>query len=339
MTALVLMKAIPVTKGHIAMVRFAAALGPVEVLMDWAPGEPDVYLRRVAIVEELRDYANISVTTIKVVPQSEDDDPDFWNMWSNILKEYRHCDYVVGSEPYCERIAQMIGAEYIPFDPYRQFIGTRATNVRDDPLEAYGQMCRTFQEEYRTSVTVFGAESTGKTTLSHNLSVKLGAPWLFEWARPYLEVRGPEINIHSMNNIWRGQKALQISAMWADNETPYIIQDTDLYSTVGYWEQPHWTESLGECPDQLRVDALAQESDLYIITLSNIPFEEDVIRYGGDHRESPDEYWIGVAERYGLNYVVLDESEPNSRLNAALAAVRAAAENKTARLRYTRPDQ
>lgn len=337
MTALVLMKAIPVTRGHVAMVKFAAALGPVEVLMDWAPGEPDVYLRRVAIIEELRDYASVNVNTIKVVPQSEDDDPNFWNMWFNILQDYRHCDYVVGSEPYCERIAQIIDAEYIPYDPYRQFIGTRATNVRDDPLGAYDQMCRTFQQKYRTTVTVFGAESTGKTTLSHQLSMKLGAPWLFEWARPYLEVRGLEINIHSMNNIWQGQKALQISARWADNDSPYIVQDTDLYSTVGYWEQPHWTESLGECPGELKSDAYGNQSDLYIITLGNIPFEEDVIRYGGDRRESPDEYWIGVAEKYGLNYVVLEDADPNMRLNAAVAAAHAAAENKTARLRFKRP--
>ena len=58
-------------------------------------------------------------------------------------------------------------------------------------------------------------------------------------------------------------------------------------------------------PKGLVTDATILKSDLYLITQSNIPFEQDPLRYGGDRRESKDEYWIGLCEGYDLNYRVV----------------------------------
>lgn len=158
-------------------------------------------------------------------------------------------------------------------------------------------------------ITIFGAESTGKTTLSKAIAQKLGGEWREEFARRYLETTGQDVTNDSMRAIWCGQKALQSKAA-----TKLVIQDTDLFSTVGYWQLPHIEPQIGTCPRALIHDALTLQSDLYIITKSNIPFAADILRYGGDKRESPDSYWINICERYELPYIVLDASDPTERI-------------------------
>jgi hypothetical protein len=99
------------------------------------------------------------------------------------------------------------------------------------------------------------------------------------------------------------------------------VQDTDLYSTHGYWQ--YWanhydsldTWSLPRLRDYppmaLLKQADALKSDLYIITPSEIPFEPDPLRYGGDRREISDEWWIQYAQIHHLNYRVLPRADPN----------------------------
>lgn len=169
-------------------------------------------------------------------------------------------------------------------------------------------------------ITLFGAESTGKTTLSRQLAHELHAEWKEEFARGYLERTGEGVTRESMRAIWHGQKMLQAST--PHSSSAYVVQDTDLFSTVGYWQLPHVAAAIGDCPARLIIDADKQRSDLYIITCSNIPFEPDVLRYGGDKRESLDSYWIRLCETYDLPYIVLRSGSKSARLNEALLRIK-----------------
>lgn len=168
------------------------------------------------------------------------------------------------------------------------------------------------------TVTVFGAESTGKTTLSQHLATALGTTWKHEFARNYLEQTGNDVTNNSMLDIWVGQRQLQQEC----TENEVVIQDTDLFSTVGYWQLPHIEPVIGKCPPQLIEDAKQLRSDLYIITTSTIPFEHDPLRFGGDHRESNDDYWIDICERYELPYIVLNERNPKLRINQSIQSIK-----------------
>jgi HTH-type transcriptional repressor of NAD biosynthesis genes len=167
------------------------------------------------------------------------------------------------------------------------------------------------------TVTIFGAESTGKTTLSHMLADTLRAQWVYEFARPFLEMTKQSVTVDSMTAIWHGQAVAQAMATG-----PVVIQDTDLFSTVGYWQFPHWRDSLGSCPKRLIAEAQRYKSGLYIITPSNIPFETDTLRTGGGVREGSDEYWMMICEQYHLNYVVLRSADRQERLHESLIYIR-----------------
>jgi HTH-type transcriptional regulator, transcriptional repressor of NAD biosynthesis genes len=340
--AFVLLTAMPPTTGHLQLIQFANLIGEdgVEVIVCTQPHEP-LTLERVKALRQAIRHQNLTKRvhvqhfskTIEQNPKA----PGFWKTWRNLMLGFGLTpnDYIVASEPYGQKLAKVTGTKFFPYDVDRSINGAKATPIRNDTLAHFDDILPEFQPYLRTTVTIFGAESTGKTTLSRELANELGGYFLFEYARPYLENTVNEITPRSMNAIWKGQVALQKQAANLLNK-PFIVQDTDLFSTVGYWQFPHWQPVIGTCPEGLVQDALQLKSDLYLITKSNIPFEQDPLRYGGDVRESKDQYWIDLCERYKLNYVVLNSSDRHKRLIEAKKEILEFATKKAGRIYYDR---
>ena len=331
--ALVLMKALPPTKGHERLIDFAKtfASGGV-VLMDCAPGEPLIEARTQWLFDQTYN-GNGWADEVMIVDDSYPDSPGFWERWTQRWNSLGMFDYVIGSEAYCAKVAECINARFIPYDPSRELSNARATQIRHSPISLFRHVATGFQPYMQTTVTVFGAESTGKTTLSKRLAGCLDGEWVFEWARPYLEGTGQTVvDRKAMMEIWHGQYAAELNARLHSEDEPFIVRDTDLYSTIGYWEQPHWTADLDAVPSGLIAEAKMHKADLYIITPSNIPFEKDPLRYGGDHRESPDSYWLDVAKKYNLNYKVLTSNILTDRIFEASGLARQAFFDKNQQL-------
>lgn len=319
----VVMTAMPPTKGHIDLVEYATHLdhSNVVVMLMTQPGEPFCSERFYTLVEHFWNDTSVTVYNLHRTLPQDPETPGFRELWRDIMADYGCVgpdNTVVASEPYGLWLAEVTGAHFMPYDPYREIRPVKATDVRDDPVRNFHLIADEFQQFIRINVTIFGAESTGKTTLARTLAHDLNGHFFMEWARPYLETVGSEITTASMTDIWHGQRALEAHSD-DFHDKPYAFFDTDLYSTIGYWEFPHWAPTIGPVPDGLIKDAVP--SDLYLITQSNIPFEEDPLRYGGDKREGSDEYWINVAETYGLNYVVLDSSNLEDRIEESIEAI------------------
>lgn len=320
--AWVLMTAMPFTKGHANLIQFASAIAPTTVVLSTQPDEPFVKEREQALYNF--NVTNCTFGTgfksniihvgafVQQVPKDEND-YDFWYMWVKVLVHngFKKGDYIVGSEMYCKTLAEYADGIFMPYDLERSILDCNATAVRDNPLENFSLIHPTFQPVLRKTVTFFGAESCGKTTTSKNIAKYLDYWWLPEWARPYLEaLDSPPVSDDHMYAIWQGQLAMQRQAQKLEDK-PFILQDTDLFSTVGYWRM------YGSCPEGIVHDAVLTKSDLYIVMSSDIPFEEDPIRYGGKVRESDDQFWIDICEEFGLNYVYVDADAYLSRELAA----------------------
>jgi len=315
----VLMTALPPTLGHLDLIKFAHMLtGRVEVILNTQPDEPyyeERFESLVLAVEKISDI--ITVHRIhRELPQEPEDDPGFWDMWVRFLNDhgFEKGDYIVASEMYGKKLAEVARGVFMPYDLHRQVRYTKGTEVRKDWFGEWDQMIPEFRVLLQKTVTIFGAESTGKTTLTNELGKLFReSTTLPEWARPYLEAVGSELTVAKMDAIYLGQKALQ-EATFDTALKPLVIQDTDLFSTLGYWRNwDHWS-----VPGRLDMHASLLRSDLYIVTKSNIPFEADPLRYGGDKRELDDQYWINILEEFDLPYVVLDEDDLKGRLTAAV---------------------
>lgn len=334
----------PPTTGHLQLLQFAnrVARDGVVAILCTQPHEPYPEERARSLrsaIKRLGLAERIKLIHYKEAIEQDPAAPGFWNMWQHMMEDFGITphDSVVASEKYGKKLAEITGTQFVPYDIERAINPAKATQIRLDPLAYFGDIIPEFRGYIQTRITVFGAESTGKTTLSKELAETLGATWIFEYARPYLEETVNEITPRSMTAIWQGQRALQEHACEI-SASPYIVQDTDLFSTVGYWQFPHWQSTIGTCPDNLIADALRLKSDLYIVTKSNIPFEADPLRYGGDKREGSDEYWISLCERYDLPHVVLDVSNHSQRLRESVGAAKEIAKKRASTLAYDRHD-
>lgn len=329
----------PPTIGHLHLIQFANKLTPdgTVVIICTQPSEPFAYERVNALREAVESMPKVTIQHYHKKIEQDPSKKGFWPMWKRLMNEHgaTSSDYIVASEPYGQKVADLIGAQFFPYDIDRTIAKTKATRIRQSPNKHFSEILPEFQKSLRTTITVFGAESTGKTTLSKKLATDLEALWLFEYARPYLENTINEITIRSMEAIWRGQYTLQQHANDLEGYS-VIVQDTDLFSTVGYWQFPHWRKEIGNCPDRLKLDAIDMKSDLYIVTKSNIPFEPDPLRYGGDKREGDDEYWINICEQYELPYIVLESKDLDSRVKEAKKYVLQLVNKKMSKLSYDR---
>jgi HTH-type transcriptional regulator, transcriptional repressor of NAD biosynthesis genes len=315
--AFVLLTALPPTIGHLQLIRFANELeDEVHVLVCTQPGEPYTQERVETVARAVRDCPRVRVHAFhRPVPQEPGDAADFWPMWRSILRDhgFEDGDTIVASEPYGAPLAEAAGGRFVPYDIHRSITSVRAVDIRRDPIGRFGDVLPEFQSVMVRRITVIGAESTGKTTLSRQLARALPGHWLPEWGRPYLEqLPTPDVDQERMHVIWRAQLALQRSA-GSMLGRPFVVQDTDLFSTVGFWEA--WDPAT--VPPALRADAAAQRSDLYLLTRSDIPFEPDPLRYGGDVRETTDAFWIDLAERCALPLRVIASTSPEDRLAEA----------------------
>jgi NadR type nicotinamide-nucleotide adenylyltransferase len=321
------MTAMPVTKGHKALIQFADQYAEAidtmaNVVVCTQPSEPFSQERILAVYDIIKPMVSTWMVPLNREMEQNADAPGFWDMWRGILhgNGARDGDTYIASEVYGKRLADEMNGKFMPYDPERSIMPIKATKVREDVYGMWTSIAPEFAKHLTRRITIFGAESTGKTTLAKRLSEVTDSYFVPEYARPYLENTVNEITVSSMTDIWKGQAALQQSArMWEPRQ--FIIQDTDLFSTVGYWEFPHWQDTIGAPPEGLVADALHQKSDLYLITKSNIPFEADPLRYGGDAREGSDEYWINVCEKYDLNYIVLDAEGLTNRAFEALPLI------------------
>lgn len=340
--AYVLVTALPPTTGHADLIDFARSFmfrkdladgafaaskrSRVEVIVSTQPSEPFAEERWEALSEHFtRLIGNVYVHWFHDEIEQNPLAPGFWDMWRGIMRDHGFVkgDYIFASEPYGARLAEECGGKFIPFDLDRQINSVKATNVRHSPRVEWKNMIPEFQQYVTTRVTVFGAESCGKTTMTKVLGNAYAAQTLPEWARPYLETVGPRITTDKMTDIFYGQSAIQIAAKHTP-KSPVVIQDTDLYSTIGYWEM--WDKN--SVPQAIYGSAKAMRSDLYLIMSSEIPFEEDELRYGGKVRESDDQYWIDLCERFNLPYVYITGESQIRRTEQCVEAVNEAIRKK-----------
>ena len=338
--AIVLMTALVPTIGHKYLIDYAKNLtgwdGKVHVIVGTMDREPVAgNLRYIAIRDTyLNDRKVVVYNLHRDVPQEPSEHPDFWNVWRDIVREFvdvQADDYFVASELYGMDMANVLGCKFMTCNRYRETVPVKGSDVRYDLMDSFEFILPEFQKHIRKTITVFGAESCGKTTMAKILAEELNGWFVPEWAREYLETVGPEITDDSMRTIVYGQTALQKTARDDLKNKPFIFQDTDLFSTVGYYKL--WGGGTDEDLDLVEYNAKQLKSDLYIVMNDGIPFEEDPIRYGGDKRESGMQYWINLLEEYKLPYYVVKATDRRLQANEVCSTVIKFFDNETKNIR------
>ena len=126
-------------------------------------------------------------------------------------------------------------------------------------------------------IVITGAESSGKSTLTHQLGERLGLPVAMEYARIYLEQHGPDYDLSillKMSRLHRTYQAQEISP-----ESPLGIFDTDLIN-YKIWAE----EVFGYCPSEILKAIKAEAHHVYLVCEPDLPWEFDPLRENPTNR-------------------------------------------------------
>lgn len=333
---IILMTALPPSKGHLQLIRWASNFGinKLDVLVCGRLTDPiHVWERAYALCEACSDLENVRIN------EFIHDYPDYPEQFNGTVEEFDRAwvdaieniipfdseDFLFASDSYGSRFADKMGVKFAPYDPNRETIAISGTKIRRNPFETFDMIVPAMRKKLQMTVTVFGAESTGKTTTARSLANNYNSYYLSEWARPYLEsLEDPKVTDDRMEMIVRGQMAAQCAAKQL-NDTPFIFQDTDLFSTFGYYKLYDTDQRRTRTDTSLCLQkALQTKADLYIVMNSNIRFTPDPLRYGLNKRESTDQYWIDILEKYNCNYYYVRETNIIAQKDAIEQIVKAA---------------
>ena len=273
-------KFLPPHLGHQHLVDFAAAACErVTVMVCTRPDEPIPGALRFQWMREC--FPTLDVTHVTDdVPAEPAEHPDFWLIWRRLCQREagEPIDAVFASEAYGARLAEELGAVWLPVDPGREMVRTSGTAVRADPMGRWDDLIAPAQRYFLKRVCVFGPESTGKSTLAAQLAAHYGTRHVAEWARTWLDPRGGRCEPADIPVIALGQRAAEDAL--ARQARRVLFCDTDALTTA------LWSEILfGSCPEE--VAALARERR-YALTLLldvDVPWVDDRQRFLRDERQ------------------------------------------------------
>ncbi len=312
---LVLGKFMPPHAGHLFLVDFARRMvDELTVVVGTLAAEPIPGALRYRWMRELSPGCEV-LHLVDENPQDPSEHPDFWGIWRRSLLRIlpRRPDVVFASEPYGQRLAAELGARFVPVDLERQALPISGTAVRLDPWAHWQLLPACVREFYVRRVSVFGPESTGKSTLTAQLARRYGTVAVPEYARTWLERQDHGCRLEHMELIARGQGAAEDAlARVADR---LLFCDTDPLATA------LWSDALfGEVPAAV---VRASEGRDYALTLLldvDVPYVDDAIRYLPAQRAEFFERCAAGLRRVGRSSLVL-RGDWSARWSCACAAI------------------
>lgn len=319
---IIFMTALVPTIGHERLVKLAADFmgdmhGKLNLVVSSRSFEP-------AITRDRAKFFDVS-SNIDIIDHFDDNAPqnpktdEEWDYWINMIRETRS-EYIFGSEEYGNELARRSGAQFIPVDPQRDVVPVKGSRVRKDILTSHAFLMPNWVRAKKTNYVFFGQESVGKSTMTSTVSSKTRTPFYHEWARPYLETVGSEVNEEKMRNIFRMQNLIDKEA--TSFPAMATFQDTDVLSTYGYmklWD-PSNTAFLKQMRSVIELRDPAK-TEYMILSPDNVPFEPNELRYGGNVRETEMDFWVKILDEFGFKYHIIEGKTFQERFDKVLGIV------------------
>ncbi|HVY87916.1 MAG TPA: AAA family ATPase [Hyphomonadaceae bacterium] len=273
----VLGKFMPPHAGHLYLCDFGRAyVGELTILVCSLPDDPIPGELRFKWMKELCPSARV-VHCQEILPQQPEDDPEnFWPIWREVVKRHHPepIDVVFASEPYGHRLAAECGARFVPVDEARTAFPVSATAIRNDPYSNWRFLPGPVRPYYLKRVALFGAESTGKTTLGAQLARHFDTVVAPEFGRFHTEAFGAGATTpEDMRQIVMGHLAGVAAASLRANRV--LIEDTDPVLTA------IWSDILAGTRDPW-FDRYTDYPDLYLFCDIDLPWVDDGTRYFRD---------------------------------------------------------
>jgi NadR type nicotinamide-nucleotide adenylyltransferase len=243
--------------------------------------------------------------------------PDFWERWNRAILtvlEGKVPDLLFASEGYGKRLAEDLGARFIPVDASRDAIPVSASRVTAGIGEHWGLLLPEARPSFLKRVAIIGPESCGKTTLARRLAAVFRTAHVPEFARSYLEATDPARypDLDDIEIISAGHAASEDALARQANRALFL--DTDHICTA-VWSEVAW----GRVSAAVEAEIAARPYDLRLLLADDVPFTIDPLRYAGQQRQMKLSHFTEALDRRGLSYKIIDGSWQERTKKAAIA--------------------
>lgn len=311
---LVLGKFMPLHQGHVLLLQFARQfVDELIVVVDKVVNEPIPGIVRKKWIQEI--FPQIKIICLdETTPQTPEEHPNFWQYWQDLLnrKLQINPDLVFASEDYGVPLADRLGAKYIPFDPERKLIDISGKALRNNFFDKWQYLASSVKKDLVFKISLFGPESTGKSTLASQLAAHYQTVMVPEYARTIIESR-EKIEKEDMVLIAKGQKILEDNACTLANSV--LICDTDPLLT-SIWHQFLFQENSPEIIDIARTG----HYHLTLLTDIDLAWVADKARYLPNNRVDFLNCCINTLNSHNRNYALI-KGKGNARLKNAIMVI------------------
>lgn len=324
---LIIGKFYPPHLGHKYLIDFARnySFSHIDVIVFGMESESiSTWLRYNALREHYDRCGNVLIHHHEeTLPQYPEEHPDFWNIWKDRITKKVNVDsdtILFASENYGIKLAEVLGCKFIPVDTDRNTYSISGTEVRKNIDWWFDKLLPEMKKYLTKKVVFFGSDSVGKTTMSKIISRSIGGKFVPEYARTYLNTYPSEtITKDMMHDIARGQLAAQKSD-YRFPEKYLTVFDTDFLTTYGYWKLFGFNED-EKFERYVAQHILYSRNYHYIVLDTNIPFEVDAQRYGGNQRQSDTQFWINILQKFRKPHTLITESNMDKRIGEIVEIV------------------
>lgn len=250
-------KFLPPHRGHQYLIEFASAyVDRLTVLACSIASEP--------IPGELRfRWMCESFSGVHVIhhtdglPQTPEEDPEFWALWRQSIRRRvpDPIDYVFASEPYGARLAEELGAEFVPVDLERRNVPVSGRAIRADPLGHWRDLLAAVRPYYlkRACVVDFA-----RSSLADELAAAFDTPCLHAYGGGLDTVLGAGFDVADAVRLSRGQTAARSALERQANRIVICQLDALTISLLTLIRR-------GTCPPEIEAASAQQRFDLYIV--------------------------------------------------------------------------
>jgi NadR type nicotinamide-nucleotide adenylyltransferase len=161
-------------------------------------------------------------------------------------------------------------------------------------------------------IAITGPESTGKTTLAHDLAKEFNTTWIPEFAREYLEQKGGKYNYEDIEIIAREQEKTWNKAKHQE----LVFFDTE-FTVLKIWSEIKFGKVASYIIDSLENQAF---DHYFICDPTGVEWKEDPLREHPERREEFFELYLRVMHSNNRNFTILS-GDWNERLKKAIEVV------------------
>ena len=284
--ALVIGKFLPLHKGHLALIDFAATQAEtISVCVTGHDGEVISCTKRARwIIESYMQNSSIRVCNLSYDPsklnESSVSDIQSSEEWAEYLKaeleNFSEIDVIIGSEMYVKYMADYLGISYIIYDEKREDMPISATDIKGDIIRYWDYLSPAAKRSYVQHICICGSESTGKSTVCKRLEEEYGFVTMIPEIGRCLVGKSALCEVGTLKKIFTIHNDL-LQAVKNDPPTPIILWDTDNITTLSYLTFLHSFHQ--DVIDEVMGERQAVLADKYFFFEPNITFHDDGTRF------------------------------------------------------------